>query len=46
MSPWLTSWLARSPLDQDSDAEIVHIRPLLKKKMTHNVGDHGMTGGK
>ncbi|HEY4762955.1 MAG TPA: hypothetical protein VIH75_04720 [Candidatus Sulfotelmatobacter sp.] len=29
-----------------SDAEIVHMRPVLTKKVTHNVGDHGTAGGK
>jgi hypothetical protein len=27
-------------------AEMFHIRPVLKKKMTHNVGDPMMAGGK
>jgi hypothetical protein len=29
-----------------SYAEMVHIGPVLKKKMTHSVGDHMMAGGK
>jgi hypothetical protein len=29
-----------------SNAEIVHMRAVLKKKVTHNVGDHEMAGGK
>jgi hypothetical protein len=28
-----------------SDAEIVHMRPVLMKKVTPNVGDHGTAGG-
>jgi hypothetical protein len=30
---------------RDSDAEIGHIRSVLKKKVTHNVGDHMMADG-
>jgi hypothetical protein len=29
-----------------SFAEMVHIRPVLKNKKTHNMGDHMMAGGK
>jgi len=29
-----------------NDPEIVHIRPVLNKKVTHNVGDHMMADGK
>jgi len=28
-----------------SDAEIAHIAPVLKKKVTHNLGDHMMADG-
>ena len=42
----LTSWLRALRSIRHSYAEMVHIRPVLKKKMTHNMGDHMMAGGK